>query len=852
MNLCLFRIGFRYTVQNLLQSVLLVLSIALGVAVIVAVDLANESANRSFSLSTESLTGRATHQIAGGSSGLDEDIYRRLRVEAGVKNSAPVVEGYVTVNELDRRPMRLLGVDPFAEAPFRSYVSSLSGAVPLEAITPFLTELNSVLISEDLAESAGLSSGSILTLEYGARTIDAHIVGLLRTSDEISRSALGGILIADISTAQELLNRIGRLSHIDLIIDTDTDAGKDTLERIRRILPQGARIERPEKRSAAIRDMSKAFQLNLFALGLLAVVIGVFLIYNTITFSVVQRRPILGALRALGVTRGQIFGMIIIEAIALAAVGTAIGLLLGTILGQGVVYLVTRTINDLYFTLTVTDFAVSPLSLLKGALIGVSAAVAAAVIPAWEAAYTPPVQTIRRSELESRVMRSVSWITLTGIAVIILGGLSLLPTRSLGVSFGALFAILFGSALIVPAATIALMKLAALAAKMFSNVTLRMAPRGVVRQLSRTAAAVAALMVAVSVIISVDIMIGSFRTTVVRWLESTLAADIFVSVPSSSVSGEGFGAGMKREIGMFPGIRKVETARRVRLNTRKYGPINLVAVTEDIAKDRRFVRVEGDEEDVWNKFRKGAVLISEPFANRIRIRESPDAAITLETDKGLRSFPLAGVYYDYASQTGTVLMSDSVYRSFWDDKQISSVAAYVEHGREVDSVIQGIRAGFAGRRNLIVQSNKSLRLSALAVFDRTFTVTGALRLLAAAVAFIGVFSALMALQLERAGEIGTLRAVGMTVSQIRRMILVETGLMGITAGVIAIPVGTVLALILVYVINLRSFGWTLEFIIRPEYFLEALAVSIAAAILAGIYPAIRFGRMQVADAVRTE
>ena len=408
MSLSLLRIGFSHTKQHYLQSFLLVLGVAIGVAVIVSVDLANRSANQSLQLSTESLIGRATHRIVGGPSGLDENLYYQLAVKLGLEKIAPIVQDYVRVVELNRRPMQLVGLDPFAESPFRNYVADLKNGVPLETLTTLLSEPNSVLISENLARSGGLSSGSILTVEYGSRNIQARIVGLLKPSDDLSRLALDGMIIADISTAQEALNRIGRLSHIDLIIDTNTRFGKAQFHRIKQILPSDTHLELPATRSRAIEQINSAFRVNLLALSSLAILVGAFLIYNTVIFSVLQRRPILGTLRALGATRREIFGMVIFEALILGVIGTSLGLVLGVILGKGVAHLTTKTINDLYFTLTINNFTISPESLIKGLFIGISISIIAAVIPAWEATLVSPAVVLLRSELENRVSRSIS------------------------------------------------------------------------------------------------------------------------------------------------------------------------------------------------------------------------------------------------------------------------------------------------------------------------------------------------------------------------------------------------------------------------------------------------------------
>jgi putative ABC transport system permease protein len=854
MALSLLRIGFNHIKRHGLQSVLLVLGVAIGVAVIVSVDLANRSASQSFQLSTESLTGRATHRIVRGTSGLDENLYYQLKVKLGVEKIAPVIQDYVTVVQLNRRPMQLVGLDPFAEPPFRNYVAKLDDTASLPNLTALLTEQSSVIISQDVASSAGLGSGSTLTLEYGSRSIQVRIVGLLKPADDLSRLALDGMIITDISTAQEVLNRIGSLSHIDLILDTNTPFGRAEFDRIEQILPQDTHLEPPGMRNRSIQEINSAFRLNLLALSLLAILVGGFLIYNTVTFSVLQRRPILGILRALGVTRREIFGMIMFEALVLGAIGASLGLGLGIILGKGVVQLTAQTMNDLYFTLTVNNFAISPESLIKGFFIGISTSIIAAIMPAWEATRVPPAGVLLRSELESRISRSIPWVSLGGL---ILGGLGMvllaLPDRRLEIGFAAVFSMLFGAALLVPIITSFLMRLVELLPEKITGVIGRMAPRSIIRLQSRTGVAIAALMIAVSVIVSVDIMIGSFRSTVVGWLDDTLTADIFVTAPSTNLSSnEGLDPSISKEIAQLPGINRVATVRRTQIDTRNYGPTILVAVTRDIAEDRRFLWTEGSKYNVWQRLQKGEILISEPFSYRNRIPKKPGTAIELQTDKGPRRFEVAGVYYDYTSEKGVVLMSDAVYRKFWNDNQVSSVAVYVSRDQNVDSIIQQLQEGFAGRHNLKIQSNRSLRLSALRVFDRTFRITTALRFLVGIVAIIGVFSTLISLQLERTHEIGVLRATGMTVSQIWRMILLEAGLIGLTAGLIALPVGVLLALALVYVINLRSFGWTLEFVLRPEYLLEALLIAVFAAILAGIYPALRFGRTQVASALRME
>jgi putative ABC transport system permease protein len=382
---------------------------------------------------------------------------------------------------------------------------------------------------------------------------------------------------------------------------------------------------------------------------------------------------------------------------------------------------------------------------------------------------------------------------------------------------------------------------------------IRMAPRDITRALSRTSIAIAALMVAVSVIIGVSIMIGSFRQTVNDWLKTSLQADIYVSPPP--VAANRIGAPMdpviKTQLSAMPGVVGVEAIQDVVVNAAGIGPANVIAVSgEREQQRRRFAQTTVRSDEVWPAMQQGAVVISETFAYHNGLAAGD--TLRLQTAEGELGFPIVAVYYNYSSERGTVLMSLDVYREHWGDDQISSVGLYLAPGTDAQAMVDTLQTRFAGREELVIQSNRDLRHSALEVFDRTFAITMALRLLATIVAFIGVLSALMALQLERSRELGLLRATGITQGQLWRLTLLETGLMGTTAGLLAVPLGLILAIVLIYVINLRSFGWTIQMVLEPAYFLQALLVAIVAALIAGLYPALRVSRMAPARALREE
>lgn len=849
------RSSLRYLLRHPWQFGLAVLGVALGVAVVVSIDLANTSARRAFTLSTEAVTGRATHQVVGGPGGLPDEVFRRLVVEAGIDRAAPVVEDWVTVPSGPGTPFRslhLLGVDPFSEAPFRAYLSGVpdqtrNGGSTL-SLAPLLTRPGAGVLSARTAADLRVKVGDSFMVRANGVKRRVELVGVLEPEDENTRRAFADLLVMDVAAAQELLGRVGRLDRIDLISEANGE-----LARAAAVLPPGARILPAEGRTRTTEEMTKAFRLNLTALSLLALICGIFLIYNTMTFSVVQRREWIGILRTLGVTRREVFALVLGEALVVALLGTAAGLGAGVLLGRGLVRLVTQTINDLYFVVTVRELAVPAATLLEGAAIGIGATLLAALVPAFEATQAAPRIALTRSALESRLRRALPRATAFGFALLTLGAGILAIPGALAVSFGGLFAVILGFALLAPMATVLLMRLLRRPLGALLGLLGRMAAGGVVASLSRTAVAIAALVIAVSVTVGIGVMIDSFRRTVVRWLEMSLQSDVYVSVPSRAggFSGPDLDPEVARRAAALPGVESAALIRRVELPTAE-GPLRLVVLgSKESSLRGSFELKEGRPEEAWPAFQAGrAVMISEPYSSRTGVRTGD--VLRLRTGNGDRDFRVAGVYYDYASDRGIVLMSRNAYLRYWNDPALSGFSLDLAPGADPDQVVERLRKTIGGERAMAIQSNRSLKRLSLEVFDRTFLITGVLRLLAGLVAFIGVLSALMALQLERSRELGVLRANGMTPGQVWQLVTSQTGLMGLAAGLLSLPVGLALAAIMIYVVNRRSFGWTIRMEISPDVLLQALLLALAAALLAGIYPAWKMARTSPALALREE
>lgn len=845
-----------------LQAVLAVVGVALGVAVFVGIEGANGSALRAFEISTEVVTGKTTHQIVGESAGVPESFYRELRVERGIRWAAPVVEGFVSLEspgQVSTR-FRLLGVDFFAETGFRSQLGEL-GAGSFD-LAGFMTR-PSVVLSAPAAAARSIVPGDRLELGVAGRLETVELIGVFEPESDFDRTASDDLILCDVATAQNLLALSGRLSRIDLIAPAEA---ADPLAEIRDALPAGTRIVRPEQRSAAAEQMTRAFRLNLRALSLLALLCGAFLIYNTMTFAVVQRRPVLGTLRALGATSRELFAIVLCEAALVGSLGALIGITCGGALARVLVARVTQTVNDLYFTVNVRTVEVPAEVLTLGALLGIGAALLAALGPAAEALRTHPRSALARADLEERTRRALPAMTLLGVVTAVAGAICLaLPLSGLISSFAGLFLILVGLACLAPAATQISMRLLAPVAERLAGPFGKLAARGVAATLSRTGVAIAALMMAIAVTVGVDVMIRSFRGTVERWLSYSLLADLYVTTAGGvadrfTSSPPVLTPDDLDELRALPGVEAVTSVRAVRASS-GVGSVRLQAFDLTPFARRAFRFAQGDEARAWSAFDRGeAILVSEPFSYRYDL--GVGSRLDLETPSGPRSFEIAAVFYDYATEEGSVMMGHETYRALWGDSGVDGAGLYLARESDLESVRRNAMAALSrlggpletvGRtRELAVRSNKWLREESLRVFDRTFVVTGVLRMLAILVAFVGVLAALTALQLERSREIGVLRALGTTPGEVWALVTTQTGLIGLVAGVLALPVGLTMAVIMIEVINRRSFGWSLEMAVSPAPLVEAVALSIGAALLAGLYPAFRMSRISPAEALRGE
>ncbi len=839
----LYRASAGYLLRHPWQLGLALLGICIGVAVIVAVDLATESSRRAFFLSMETLTGEATHQVIGGPGGLPESLYVELRVERGFRSIAPVVEGRASLNGAD---VRILGVDLFAEQQIRNFSLDVSddagpGAATAESLFGrILTGEGSALMSRPTARMLGLGPGDSFEIQSAGKAFQGVLLG--RFGDDASRF-VDDLVVVDIAVAQEWLGMAGKLSRIDVRIPRGDPSSRQALERA---LPPGTQLLEAAARTRAMSGMSTAFMTNLSAMSLLALLVGLFLIYNSVSFAVLQRRGLIGVLRALGVTRGQTFRLILSEGMVLGLLGAVTGVALGIWLGDHLLALVSRSINDLYFRVTVTDVSVQPLTLVKGLAAGMGATLVSAVIPAIEAASYPPQLALARSVIERRGRSMAPVIALAGVLLGLTAWLLLEVSGSnLVAGLSAVFMLIMGFALCVPLATRALSVVMAPVAGRLGGTGARLAVSGIGANLSRTGVAIVALAVAVSATIGVSVMVQSFRASVSAWLDQTLQSDIYVAAPGAPLDD-----GLITDLVDVPGVEAYSATRRIWLESPE-GRVRLIALQLAPGRYPGSEILDAEPGQAWEGFeRRGAVLVSEPLAYRRNVGAGD--SIRLMTGLGEREFNVAGTFRSYDVNGGAVLINRPAYDRFWDDRVTDSIGLFLAPGADREAMMARLREVAGNRQPLVMRSNAEIRDLSLRVFDRTFIITDVLYWLATGVAFIGILGAMLALQMERSRELATLRALGMTPFQLGGMVTTQTGAIGLISGLVAVPLGLVMAWVLIDVINRRAFGWQMDIQLSWQVLAVAVAFSVAAAFLAGLYPSWRAARSSPALAMREE
>lgn len=844
-----YRLMIRPLLKEPVRAALTILAVTLGVAVVLAMDLAGAAATGSFRASIETLTGDNDLEIVAAG-GVPESVVGTLAsLPYSIRISPRVLDSAVLVDTQQTFP--LIGLDLVAEA------SSLGNGMASEpgsseSFRPSGGDLR------DLADPDSVWVGTSLGKQPGERI-------RLLINDQIRDFAVRGVypdsngnesaIVMDLAAAQRALNRFGRVDRILLKVP-ETPSLEEWQRRLRARLPVGVEIRPEGTGTKENRRMLAAFRWNLQLLSYIALIVGAFLIYNTISVSVVRRRPETGIVRALGASRGAVLAAFLGEATFFGLAGAALGLPVGRLMASGAVGLMSATVESLYVSSRPGAIKLSPWSVALAFLIGVGVAILSAYSPAREASLVPPVEAMARGRREylARVHKSRDfWIAM--VLAIAAFAAARVPAIAGQPFFGYFAAVLLvaASALTIPVFADRVIDYSSRWLGKILGVEALLASQSLSASLRRTSVLVGALSTAIAMMVSVGIMVGSFRETVRLWMNDRLPADLYLRPAGEPAPDRHptISPGLADKISKLQGVAGVDRLRAYEIS---YDGLPATLAAVDLSARRSEQRpnfLSGRPADrVFSEIRgKNDVLVSEPFAYKHHVR--PGGSITLPLGAARPSFRIGDIYYDYGSESGTILMDRQTLLRYLPDPAPSNLAVYLAPHASVETVEREILQASAGHR-LLIASNRDLRREAIRIFDRTFAITYALEAVAVVVAVMGIAGALLALVIDRRRELGLLRFLGAATGQLRKQILLEAGLLGLLANMVGLALGLALSLVLIYVINKQSFGWTIRFHWPVAVLLSAISVVYVATVLAGLYPAEVAVRLNPLEAVHEE
>lgn len=815
-------------------------SVALGVASVVAIQILHKSAIASFAAGMEAVEGEVDLSIVGAGPCLDESVWRVAIRDPAVALALPVLDLTVRARGKNRNYLDLLATD-------LTYAANLPWSGDAPPLVTIFSRPRFVALTVSMARELGVGIGDVITVSLGSRLVDLEVGGLLDLS---RRSQLAGdrLAIVDIAFAQEAFDRLGELDRIDLRLREGSDV-EAARQRLTAILPASARILTPKQREAQAEGLLAAFRVNLTALSFVSVLVGMFLVYSAVRAQVVRRREEFGLLRALGATRSAVVGLALAEVALLATLGCGIGIPLGFEAAERNVAAVSGTLQNLYLLDAIAGLS-TPWWLVPLALVvGIGGALLAAGPPLFDVARADPRALLSARAVERRIDRLAPRLAVLGLAILLVSfsayATFFVGARAAGFVLG--IAVIAALPLLLP---FSFTRVFAPLGR--SGFGIGYAARSLSRRVSTGVVAAAALTTAVSMLFGITLMVGSFRDTVMHWIRTAIRADVYVATDtySQSQGDAGIDESIVSRIVSDPSVVAIDRQRKdsIWLGERR---VTLMGIDADLpGGEVRFPLLDARSPvEIMERLSGGGVaLISEPLAIKAGLGVGSRVELPARDGSSTWSVDVIGVYHDYTSEHGIVIVDLAEYERGMGQGAVNSIGAYVRAGVDVESLVDTWREEFA--ESVTLTPNERLRAEALRIFDQTFVVTRLLEATALAVAALGLALALLILAAERRAEIALYRSIGATRSQVFSLFLGKGLAIGGAGLALGTAGGVLLAFVLVHAINRAWFGWTIELSFPFRAMGQQTVTILVAVFVASLYPAWIAARESGADLSR--
>jgi putative ABC transport system permease protein len=841
--------------EHRLRTTFTALGVALGVAVLVAVILVNRSIVSSVTGTVGDLAGKADLQIGAGSSGFDEGVLDRLRDQPGILHMTPVVQQTAALRTRsgERERLLILGVDLLGseDSYFRSYQSAELDAIRRDPLS-FLNSPHHIILSRALGARLGLRAGDAVSINTGAGVTPFKVWGFVEDSG-VGRAFGGAVGVMYYPAMQVAFGRGRNIDRIDIALASGTDAGA-VARALTRKLGSSFHIEPPASRGDRVAEMLTAVRTALFMASGLALLAGAFLVVGTMGISVVQRKRELGILRALGATRAQLIALLTLEGALLGSVGAALGVGLALAISRSALALSGDAVNEVYLEQAAREVELEPGVLVLGFVLGVVAATAAAFIATQRAGRIKPSEALSSGKLVLPSQRASHTGDVWGAALIVISVLLLRVPLIDGTPYAAILASLtltLAGRSLMPRVVQLVHVIMARLRQRFLSVEAVIATDNLPRDLSRSASMASGLMAGVTLTVTVGTFIVSFITSLNTWSGQLLPGDLIVAsgMPTVGLSGRNtpMNDALRAELLAIPGVQRARSMLFTDIEFRDF-PIKL-AVT-DQPRLTGFTPLEGSLEDIRSGLERGELVVSENFSRRFGVHRGH--TIPLSTKDGTRSFRVAAVMVDYTTDRGLVLVHRKTHVALWGDRRVDSYELFLKPGVDPEQVRRTINDRLAQHNDLFVLTTREFRGEFVKAANKIFSLMHVLELVTLVVAMLGLVTAVLANVLDRVRELGVLRALGMLRVQVRRMVMLESTLVGAVGAVGGIVVGLGVGYILLRHVTGVQMGWHLPYLFPLESIVSMLLVTLPIAAFAGFYPARQAARLSVSKALEYE
>jgi putative ABC transport system permease protein len=843
------------------HTLMTVAGICLGVAAIVSVGIVNKSVTRSFEDSINRVTGRAALQVTGAASGFPEDLINRVQNVPGVEYAVPVIDTQGILVGAREQSLMILGIDVLQDGNIRDYrLADDNADIPDPLL--FLARPDSILLTKELADREGIKIEQTIRVQTVRGIKTFRVRGLLNPEGP-AKTMGGNIAVMDYPAAQLAFGKEGRIDRIDVSLLRGEDL--DTVRsRIQRSLPEGYKVVTPEGRTRQVELLISHFQKNINLISFIAVFVGMYLIYNAVSIAVVQRRKEIGILRALGAMRRQIIALFLGETFVMAVIGSGFGIGIGILFAKLSVGAVGRTVSELYVRTSVSDISVSWTNLIAGFATGLIASLAAALFPAFASTRITPLSAIRSIPYTNEgfltgillKVAAASLVTLAGAFLVLYGIFEESPLLHNRASmFAASICLLLGISLAMPTALQGFLAIYRQTLAHHIGAAGRLAGLNLQKNITRNAVAAAAIFYGISVFVSSAGIIYSTKQSVMEWIDSYVRGDIIVTsghpIATTGSQNIPMPVEMWKDIEAVPGVLSADPVRKIYIDYKDKRILLLVLDVTRRIQYSPFKLAQGKREDMARLLpNQNYIAVNEALAAQEHVR--PGDTMIIPTPEGPIPFMVAVINVDYSSDSGSILMDMYTYRRYWKEYLADAFSVRVTSKVRLVSVRDEIAKRFGNDRKLFVLPALEFRNEIRKVIDQGFAINDAINIITMLIACLGIIVTLLASVLERTREIGILRSIGMLRSQVSRVVVLESMLLGIIGGVLGVGAGMAIGWMSLEGFLRGDYGASMQYHIDYASIFWALGLSTLLAALAGVYPARRAAKTNIVEALSYE